>query len=283
MVTFSEHGPHRFREKNNRSWKLGDEVVEESNEYKNVGVVKNYVGSFQSDVDEAIEKTRKKARMILNGCTNSKNTSPLICIKLWRQACLPTLSFGSELLILRQTQILELERCQSWFLRKVFHLPKFCDNSILIKISGLWSIESAVNYRKLLFIARVINRSSEDNVYRLLLLRKTSFLKQPDDSIDLVTVFKKYDLYDLFLDWATEDQCLTYPEWKCTLTKRIITYENCLWETYVESHLHLSLLHQTFSEISPTGYWTITSLYPDLVPKLNTQLRLMVNFGLQSG
>ena len=86
--------------------------------------------------------------------------------------------------------------------RKVFNLPKFCDNSILTKISGLWSIDSAVNYRKLLFIARVINRSSEDNVYKLLFLRFGSFLKQPGDSTgfvkDLATVFKKYDLYDLF-------------------------------------------------------------------------------------
>ena len=118
--------------------------------------------------------------------------------------------------ILKQTQILELKRCQSWFLRKVFHLPKFCDNSILTKISGLCSIESAVNYRKLLFIAYVINRPSEDNVYKLLLLRIGSFLKQPGDSIgfvkDLAAVFKRYDLYDLFLAWATEDQCVNYSE-----------------------------------------------------------------------
>ena len=67
MVTFGEHGPHHFREKNCRSWKLGDEVVEESNEYKNPGIVENYVGSFQSDVDEAIEKNKKKTGMILNG------------------------------------------------------------------------------------------------------------------------------------------------------------------------------------------------------------------------
>ena len=60
VVTFGEHDPHHFREKNNRSWKLGDEVVEESNEYKNLGIVKNYVGSFQSDVDEAIEKQEIK-------------------------------------------------------------------------------------------------------------------------------------------------------------------------------------------------------------------------------
>ena len=28
--------------------------------YKNLGIVKNYVGLFQSDVDEAIEKNKKK-------------------------------------------------------------------------------------------------------------------------------------------------------------------------------------------------------------------------------
>ena len=39
VVTFGEHCPHHFREKNTRSWKLGDEVVEESNEYKNLGIV----------------------------------------------------------------------------------------------------------------------------------------------------------------------------------------------------------------------------------------------------
>ena len=41
VVTFGEHGPQHLREKNNRSWKLCDEVVEESNQYKNLGIVKN--------------------------------------------------------------------------------------------------------------------------------------------------------------------------------------------------------------------------------------------------
>ena len=60
VVTFGEHGPTHFREKSCRSWQLGDKVVEEANQYKNLGIVKNYVGSFQSDVDEAIEKRGKK-------------------------------------------------------------------------------------------------------------------------------------------------------------------------------------------------------------------------------
>ena len=41
-------------------------------------------------------------------------------------------------------------------------------------------------WRQACFIARAINRSSEDNVHKLLFLRIGSFLKQPGDSIGLV-------------------------------------------------------------------------------------------------
>ena len=35
----------------------------------------------------------------------------------------------------------------------------------------------------------------------------------------------------------------------------------------------MSLFHQAFTEISLSNYWKITSLYPDLVSKVNIQLR----------
>ena len=59
VVTFGETGSQHFVQKHKRSWTLGEKVVEED-QYKNLGVVKNYAGSFQFDIDEAIEKTRKK-------------------------------------------------------------------------------------------------------------------------------------------------------------------------------------------------------------------------------
>ena len=76
---------------------------------------------------------------------------------------------------------------------------------------------------------------------------------------------------------------MSYGEWKCTLRNRISIFENSLWKTYTENHLHMSLFHQTFTKISPSNYWEITSLYPDVVSKVNIQLRLIGNYGLQSG
>ena len=60
VVTFGETRPQHFVQKHKRSWTIGEKVVEEESEYKNLGVVKNYVCSFQFAIDEAIEKTRKK-------------------------------------------------------------------------------------------------------------------------------------------------------------------------------------------------------------------------------
>ena len=43
-----------------RKWRLGADVVEEPYEHKNLGILKNYVGSFSSVVTVNVEKTRKK-------------------------------------------------------------------------------------------------------------------------------------------------------------------------------------------------------------------------------
>ena len=60
IVTFGETKAQHFISMNKRGWVLGSETVEELYEYKNLGVLKNYVGSFFSNVIDNIEKTQKK-------------------------------------------------------------------------------------------------------------------------------------------------------------------------------------------------------------------------------
>ena len=63
VVMFGESRVH-YREKLTRHWELDGNVVTEIDEYKNLGVVKNYTSSSRLDISEAIEKTRKKAGML---------------------------------------------------------------------------------------------------------------------------------------------------------------------------------------------------------------------------
>ena len=41
-------------------WRLGDDIVEELYEYNNLGVLKNYIRSFFSNVTDNIEKRQEK-------------------------------------------------------------------------------------------------------------------------------------------------------------------------------------------------------------------------------
>ena len=60
VVTFGEIKPIHSQLMRKHEWMLGDYVVDELFEYKNLGVLKNYVSSFASNVDEDIEKARKR-------------------------------------------------------------------------------------------------------------------------------------------------------------------------------------------------------------------------------
>ena len=86
-------------------------------EYKNLGVVKNYIGSFSTNADENIEKTRKKAGMIFSSNFDRRKVSLSIYIKFWREACLPALLYGTELFTLTPTLIAKLERFSSGSLK----------------------------------------------------------------------------------------------------------------------------------------------------------------------
>ena len=57
--------------------------MDELYEYKNPGVLKNYVGSFYSNIDDNIDKTRKKVDMRFSSNFDSRKVSPLIYVKFW--------------------------------------------------------------------------------------------------------------------------------------------------------------------------------------------------------
>ena len=111
VVTFGKNKPIYSRLMKEREWTLGDIKVDELYEYKNLGVLKNYAGSFTSNILYNIEKTRKKAGMIFSSDFDHRKTKPLIYIKFWKQACLPCLLFGAELFSLNKSQLCQLERC----------------------------------------------------------------------------------------------------------------------------------------------------------------------------
>ena len=99
VVTFGETRVVHCYSMKRREWILGGEIVDELYEYKNLGVLKSYIGSFSLNVDDGvddnIEKTHSKAGMIFSSNLDRRKVTPLIFVKFWRQACFPSLLLSS--------------------------------------------------------------------------------------------------------------------------------------------------------------------------------------------
>ena len=66
VVTYGETKPVHFEEMKEREWILGDGTVDELYEYKNLDVLKNYIGAFSFNVEDNIDKTWKIAGTIFS-------------------------------------------------------------------------------------------------------------------------------------------------------------------------------------------------------------------------
>ena len=123
---------------------------------KTLVLLKTILGHSPPMLIDNIDKTRKKAVCLFPSNFDRRKVNPLIYIKFWRQACLPTLLYGTEPFTLTPTLLAKVERCQQSFLKNVFYVPKFAPCELLLKLSGLWSIDSEIGFRKLVFLGRLL-------------------------------------------------------------------------------------------------------------------------------
>ena len=244
IVTFGETKAQHFISMNKRSWVLGSETVEELYEYKNLGVLKNYVGSFSSNVTDNIEKTQKKVGMLFSTNFDRRKVNPFVYIKFWRQACLPSLLFGSELFTVTPNLLHKLECCQMWFLKTIFFVPKFAPNLLILQLAGLNSIESEIDIRKLLFLGRLLTEPKMTFVVKSLFQSRAASYFDPNiKSIGVLPsicdTLCKYNLFIYFETWFHNSVFPCYEEWKSIVYHEVRNSEMNKWTEYCVSHPNL--------------------------------------------
>ena len=202
-MTFKETKRIHCQSFKQHNWVIGNETVDERYEYENLGVLKHYFGSFSSNIEDNIDKTRKMAGMIFASGFDRRKVNPFVYTKFWRQACLPSLLYGIELFTATPTLTEKFERCQLWFIKTLFFVPKFTPKHLLLKLSELNSVESETALGKFLFLGRLITETKMAPVVRQLFdTRAECFFDTSTDSLGVLPsicdALKKYGLFCYF-------------------------------------------------------------------------------------
>ena len=84
-----------------------------------------------------------------------------------------------------------------------------------------------------------------------------------------------------FMGWINADLFPSYSSWKRIVNKKVYKYDKERLLSYASEFSNLTV--SIFQSLPPHSFWSLTSSFPDLVPKFRNQVRLMGSHGLQGG
>ena len=122
-----------------------------------------------------------------------------------------------------------------------------------------------------------------NNLYRLRLLQSfqgpenyvTGFVK---DTIDCLA---KYGLEPYLEQWARVSMFSSYSSWKRIVNSKLFVIDRSNIGSMALNHTSPCTYSLILKNTVPAKFWSLSSLFPDLVPKFRTQIRLIGSFGLQ--
>ena len=86
------------------------------------------------------------------------------------------------------THLEKLERCQRWFIKRLFHLPDYTSNEILAIVGGIPSVANTIiNQEKLYFLGRIIKLPKILNVVKAGMISRLLDFFEGDNSNPMVS------------------------------------------------------------------------------------------------
>ena len=144
-----------------------------------------------------------------------------------------------------------------------------------------------VGFRKLLFLGRLLTNDKMAPVVRnLFQIRSQSYFDADIVSLGVLLsiceALHKHGLFSYFDSWFSDSVFPTYSQWKSIVKTKIRIFEVNTWKNFVIAHSSYKLSKTCLDLVSPQMFWSISNQYPDLVPRLHVQIRLMGNFGFSA-
>ena len=201
---------------------------------------------------------------------------------------MPSLLFGSELFTLTPSLLLKLGRYQLWFLKNIFYVPSFAHSTLILKLSGLNSVESEIDVNRLLSFGRLITEPKMATVVKnLFRSRAESYFYSNISSTgvlpNICEALRKYDLFDYFKLWFEISVFPVYSWWKATVRRKVCENQNEVWSDFCLKHPDLKQAYDRLNNVPPYHFWSLADHYPDLVSWLHVQVRIMGNLGANGG
>ena len=270
--------------KNKVTFWLGKEVLPVVHKCKHLGTIMTpHVKEEVKFVKDNIRRARRTLLAVNGIGSNRVPMSTRNMSKLYWSLCVPTMTYGTEVLCLGSEARADLESAHWAVAKQIQHLPKHTPGPCVIPQLGWISINGYMDMISLLFLWRIFllpMSSIYKNVVlkRMIMCLKSGIGDQRSASpvINVMQIAKKYKVISVILDSVTTGVYMSLVKWKVLIKHAIREIE---WKKHTVASALCKKSHMFNDCIKCRALWPWymhASRYPELSKKVTTLMRLTI-------
>ena len=267
----------------NRTWSLGNDLVQECETYMHLGVLFHKEMDLTSIVKECSNKLRKTLLSIVNCGIFEGGLHPLTAKHLYETIVLPRALYGCELWSsLNSSEINTLEIAHRFCLKVIQSIPRLSRTDIVLSSLGMLPMEAEIDKRKLVFFGQLCRLDTNTTVKKMFANRLCEYNNCPirvkGFIPDLVRIVSKYSLTDVLTTFSSTGVFPSKYTWKRLVSSSVKSKHAFLLQSRVMADVTMCdySIIQSLSELKPCQVWLASKSNRNMLSKSHAVIKLTV-------
>ena len=288
MVYGESRGEHK-RGKKFRSFKLGKDKVNETDQYDHVGVKNCLFNDCKPRTEDRISRGRRAFNAILNSGIRKNGLNTKVITTLYWTIVVPVVTYGSEVWVMKGDEIEMIRKFQRYVGRKSQRFHQRSPNFSAYTPLGWISLEKMVYVKKLLFF-RSICMMDECSTCRAILFQRANKFHEDraqsklniNDSpmFDILNVAERLELIDACSNMILNGQVYSKKVWSRMVWERVWLLEDEEYLVYKNQLRKEKLLFQVLDKPYYLTWWVMSDVSRECITQYEIMARLVCDSSL---
>ena len=287
VMVYGEESTINKRNMGYRNYRLGSESVPEKTSYDHVGIKTCNGQNYNIRTEEKIGKACRALSAASSLGIKKGGISMRACNIIFWCLIVPILTYGSELWVLKQSDIDELDKFQRYAGRRFQRFPKWSPNETSCKGLGWMRLETYIYAKKLVFIRTILVRDDEciykKKVFKQRAIQFNSDIEKYSANIYDSPIFNMlriaiiFDFYHIVMSIVTNEHFYSKLQWKTLIWNRAWQIEDSDWQYGTMFYKAMENINMTIGSAKYLTWWHISDVYPKLMKECETLAKIVCN------
>ena len=270
-----------------REFKLGKGKVCEKLHYDHVGIKSCVMGDTHVRTLEKVEKAKRVLNMSTNTGVIKGGLNLNTCNLIFWSVVFPTLSFGSEIWVIKDRDIELLQGFQRYAARRLQRLHSRSINSTSFACLGWMDIVRVINAKKLIFIRSIACMPEHAPIRNIFAGRLREFDVHDVNTYDspikqMLSVASDFQVIDGIRNMFN-GAMISKQGWKKVVWERAWTLEKEVWDGKIVEDKHFDLISRATNGPGYSIWWTIADAKQSRMKQCEAMVKLITHTSALKG